>query len=145
MEAISGCLRRLEYFGGLRAKNKTKDTKKTKDAKDKDKDKDSEYEHWGLARVYGDLPAMRALAQTHRSLVSQILATPLRALLEEVEITSGEAGLPATSYIQRFENPDLNLLPPSPGAGSARHLNSVLQALSALAKDSKRNAIRRAS
>ena len=132
VEALSGCLRRLEYFGELRSRNKTRN-------------REGEYAHWGLARVYGDLPAMNALAQTHRTLVSQILATPIRVLLEEVEITSCEAGIPAASYMARLDNSNLNLLPPSPGPGSARHLSSVLQALSALAKSRTRNAIDRAS
>lgn len=129
--AISGCLRRLEYFGMLRSKGRSK--------------RSNEYEHWGLARVHGELPAMKALAQTHRSLISHILATPIRNLLEEVESTSGQAGIPPTIYIQRLGSPELNLLPPAPGAGSARHLNSVLQALSALTKSPRRYANRRAS
>jgi hypothetical protein len=130
VEALDGCLRRLEYFGGLRSKEKRKD---------------GEYEHWGLTRVYGDLPAMKALAQTHRSLVSQILATPIKLLLEDIDTSSALAGLPPVTYMEKLQNPDLNLLPPAPGPGSARHLNSVLQALSALAKSRTRSAIRRAS
>jgi len=125
VEALEGCLRRLEYFGGLRSN---------------EKNKDGEYKHWGLARVYGDLPAKKALAQTHRSLVSQILATPIKSLLEEIDTSSASTGLPPASYVEKLRNPDLNLLPPSPGPGSARHLNSVLQALSALLKARRSNA-----
>ena len=102
VEALDGCLRRLEYFGGLRSHNKNKD---------------GEYKHWGLARVYGDLPAKRALVQTHRSLVSQILATPIKSLLEEIDTSSALTGLPPASYVESLRNPDLNLLPPSPGPG----------------------------
>lgn len=133
VQAISGCLRRLEYFGRLRSKATHK------------KHKDAEYEHWGLARVYGDLPAMKALAQTHRTVVSNVLSTPIRTLLEEVETASVQTGIPASTYMNRLENPDLNLLPPAPGPGSTRHLNSVLQALSALTKSPRRYANRRAS
>jgi hypothetical protein len=125
VEALEGCLRRLEYFGGLRSN---------------DKNKDGEYKHWGLARVYGDLPAKKALVQTHRSLVSQILATPIKSLLEEIDTSSALTGLPPASYMEKLRDPDLNLLPPSPGPGSARHLNSVLQALSALLKARRSNA-----
>lgn len=141
VEALDGCLRRLEYFGGLRAR----DHKEKK--RDKDKDREGEYEHWGLARVYGDLPAMKALAQTHRSLVSQILATPIRSLLQDIDTSSALAGVAPVDYMEKMQlqNPDLNLLPPAPGPGSARHLNSVLQALSALAKSRTRSATRRAS
>jgi hypothetical protein len=130
VEALEGCLRRLEYFGGLRSN---------------DKNKDGEYKHWGLARVYGDLPAKKALVQTHRSLVSQILATPIKSLLEEIDTSSALTGLPPASYVENLRNPELNLLPPSPGPGSARHLNSVLQALSALLKARRSNATPRAS
>jgi len=49
VEALDGSLRRLEYFGGLRSK-------------EKEKKKDGEYQHWGLSRTHGDLPAMKALA-----------------------------------------------------------------------------------
>ncbi len=130
--ALDGCLRRLEYFGGLRSN----DGKKTKRG---------EYEHWGLTRVYGDLPAMKALAQTHRSLVSQILATPLRSLIQDIDTSANLAGVAPVEFMENLQNPQLNLLPPAPGPGSARHLNSVLQALLALAKSRKRNASRRAS
>ena len=134
VEALDGSLRRLEYFGGLRSR-------------EKEKKRDGEYEHWGLSRVHGDLPAMKALAQTHRSLVSQILATPIRLLLQDIDTSSALAGVAPVDYMEKLQlqNPDLNLLPPAPGAGSARHLNSVLQALSALAKSRIRSATRRAS
>ncbi|MGH9513506.1 MAG: hypothetical protein ACRD2U_15350 [Terriglobales bacterium] len=131
VEALDGCLRRLEYFGGLRSSE--------------NRQKDGEYKHWGLTRVYGDLPAMKALAQTHRSLVSQILATPIRSLLQDIDTSSALAGLPPDTYMEKLQDPALNLLPPAPGAGSSRHLNSVLQALLALAKSRKRAAIPRAS
>jgi hypothetical protein len=133
--ALDGCLSRLEYFGELRVR----------DSKERKSEKDGEYEHWGLTRVYGDLPAMKALAQTHRSLVSQILATPIRFLLEDIDTSSASAGIAPLTYMEKLQNPELNLLPPSPGPGSARHLNSVLQALSALAKSRTRSASRRAS
>jgi hypothetical protein len=130
VEALDGCLRRLEYFGELRAKVRNKD---------------GEYTHWGLARVYGDLPARQALAQTHRSLVSQVLSTPIRTLLQDIESSSALDGMLPTSYMDKLRSPDLNLLPPAPGPGSARHLNSVLQALSALLKSREQIALRRAS
>ncbi len=140
VEALDGSLRRLEYFGGLRSKDR-------ENSKDKEKKKDGEYEHWGLSRIHGDLPAMKALAQTHRSLISQILATPIRLLLQDIDTSSALAGVAPVDYMEKLQlqNPDLNLLPPAPGPGSVRHLNSVLQALSALAKSRTRNATRRAS
>lgn len=124
LRAISGGLRALEYLSRLR-------------------NQAGSYGHWGLARVYGEMSARKALAQAHRTLVSQILSTPLRTLKEDAEFSSELAGVPAATYIQRLR--ELPLLPPEPGAGSARHLNSVLHALLILAQNRKPDAIRRAS
>jgi hypothetical protein len=113
MKAVAGGLSKLEYLAGLRGR-------------------EGSYEHWGLARVYGNLAARRALAQAHRSLLSKVLATPIRKLVDEVEQSSGVAGLPPATYVDQLAASSQNLLPPGPGAGSARHLNSVLHALSSL-------------
>ena len=121
VKAVAGCLSKLEYLAGLRGR-------------------DGSYEHWGLTRVYGDLAAKRALAQAHRSLLSKVLATPMRTLVEEVEQSSAVAGLPPTTYVERLATASSNLLPAGPGAGSARHLNSVLHALSSLLKSPRRDA-----
>ena len=128
IEALVGLLNKLEYFAHLRSKDKPKD-----------------YQHWGLARVYGELPATKALAQTHRALVSEMLSTPIRVLLEDVEKSSEVSGLEPAAYVETIQSLESNLLPPAPVTGSARHLSSVLQALSALLKSRTRNAIRRAS
>jgi hypothetical protein len=114
LRAISGSLRGLEYFAGLRNSEGT-------------------YAHWGLARVHGDLPAAKALEQEHRLLVSRILSTPLQRLLGDVEQSSQTADTTPALYLERLIH-DLDLLPPEPGAGAARHLSSVLHALSALAR-----------
>jgi len=121
LKAVAGCLRRLEYLSGLR-------------------DKDGGYGHWGLGRVYGELSAKRALAQAHRAMLSRVLATPLRELVEDAGESSELAGLPPATYVERLSNTSRNLLPPEPGAGSARHLNSVLHALASLLKTRKRDA-----
>jgi hypothetical protein len=115
LKAIAGSLRRLEYLSGLRNTGGT-------------------YAHWGLARVYGDSAATRALARAHRSLVSQILSTPLRQLLEDIEKSSEVAGVPPKTYLKRLCDQSPDLLPPEPGAGAGRHLNSVLHALSSLSR-----------
>ena len=128
LEAITGCLRRLDYLSGLR-----------------DKTKQEDYAHWGLARIYGDLQSRRALTQAHRTLVSEVLSTPIPKLLEDAERSSENAGVQPDAYLERLSQRGVNLLPVAPGAGSARHLNSVLSALSGLVKNRKQNAIRRAS
>jgi len=114
LRAFTGCLNRLEYLSGLR-------------------DKAGSYDHWGLTRVHGDLPAKRALARAHRSILSNILAMPIRNLMEDARRSSEVAGLPPAAYAERLAT--ANLLPHEPGAGSARHLSSVLQELSSLLKN----------
>jgi len=121
LKAIAGSLRRLEYLAHLR-------------------DKEGGYVHWGLARVYGDSHARRALADAHRALLSGILATPIRNLEKDVRESSEEAGLPPSVYLERLSNRTAQLLPPNPGAGSTRHLSSVLHALSSLLKSRKSDA-----
>jgi hypothetical protein len=127
LQAITGCLRKLDYVSGLRHKRE-------------------DYSHWGLGRVYGDPQANKALTQAHRVLVSEVLSTPIRDLVEDVDVSSRVAGVPPATYIERLRRRGTDLLPSAPGAGSARHLNSVLYALSGLVKGRRKpDAIRRAS
>lgn len=121
LRAIAGSLRRLEYLSGLR-------------------NKEGGYAHWGLSRVYGELAARRALAQAHRATLSRILATPIKNLVEDAERSSELAGVPPTTYVERLSASSPHLLPPGPGAGSARHLSSVLHALSTLIKNRTKDA-----
>jgi hypothetical protein len=121
LRAFAGCLNKLEYLAGLR-------------------DKGGGYEHWGLARVYGDLAARKALARAHRSLLSKVLAMPIRKLAEDAKQSSEAAGVPPEAYVERLATASPSLLPQGPGAGSARHLNSVLHALSSLLKNPKGDA-----
>jgi len=115
LRAIPGWLRRLEYVARLR-------------------DKEGGYGHWGLVRVYGDRNAAKALSQAHRDVLSQILSTPLRNLVRDAEQSSEPSGVPPGAYLEQLSAGGPDLLPESPGAGSARHLNSVLHALSSLLK-----------
>ena len=115
LRAVSGLLRKLEYLATLR-------------------DSQGSYFHWGMNRVYGDSAAGKALSNTHRSVLSHILAMPIRKLMDDVERSSEAAGMSAEAYVDRLSASSERLLPPEPGAGSARHLNSVLHALSSLQK-----------
>jgi hypothetical protein len=121
LRAFVGCLNKLEYLAGLR-------------------DKEGGYEHWGLARVYGDSAAKKALARAHRALLSKVLAMPIRKLAEDAKQSSEVAGIPPDVYVERLATTSPNLLPQGPGAGSARHLSSVLHALSSLLKNPKADA-----
>ena len=115
LRAVSGLLGKLDYFVSLRQQ-------------------DGSYSHWGLSRVYGEDAAQRALADAHRNLVSLILRTPLLKLLKDVEESCAPKNLGQTQFLEDLENHEGVSLPADPHAGSRRHLNSVLRALSALVK-----------
>jgi hypothetical protein len=125
LSAIVGSLRRLEYLAHLRRGDGT-------------------YAHWGLTRIYGELRAKRALAEAHRAQLSSILATPIRTLEKDVRESSSAAGLPPGAYLEKLSSSSSQLLPPNPGAGSGRHLNSVLHALASLLRSRKSDANPRA-
>lgn len=126
LEAVAGYLRKLEYLAGLRAR-------------------EGNYAHWGFGKVYGRTTANKALGTAHREVVSEVLSTPLGTLLEDVEKSSVQAGVDAEKYLGELAQRDNALLPNDPGAGSARHLSSVLHALLGLERNRQRNATRRAS
>jgi|SRR5579863_2335716 hypothetical protein len=121
LRAFAGCLNKLEYLSGLRGK-------------------EGSYEHWGLTRVYGELAAKKALARAHRSQLSKVLAMPIRTLVEDVKQSSEATGVLPVDYVERLASASPSLLPEGPGAGSARHLSSVLHALSSLLKNPKADA-----
>jgi hypothetical protein len=126
LEAVVGCLRKLEYLAGLRAR-------------------EGDYSHWGMGKVYGRTTANKALGTAHREVVSEVLSTPLGALLEDAEKSSSVAGVAPEQYLETLARRDSRLLPTDPGAGSARHLSSVLHALLGLERNRRRNSTRRAS
>lgn len=115
LRAVSGLLGKLGYFASLRQK-------------------DGSYQHWGLARVHGETAAQTALADAHRSLVSDILRTPLRKLLQDLDESRGMKSVTQIEFLEDLRIHESEASPRDPGAGYRRHLSSVLQALSALTK-----------
>jgi hypothetical protein len=122
LRAITGLLRKLEYLAGLR------------DSENKN------YSHWGFARVYGDIPATKTFKQAHQKALSQVLSTPLEQLMGDADLSSNQAGLPAEVYLEQLAGKKQGLLTLDPGAGTERHLNSVLHALSSLEQHRKPDA-----
>jgi hypothetical protein len=116
LRAVAGLLGKLEYVVGLRRE-------------------DGSYSHWGLSRVHGEASAQQALTEAHQGLLSAILRTPLRKLLDDLKESCGPKKMEAGQFLQELEVREPQLLPPNPGAGSRRHLSSVLRALAALAKN----------
>lgn len=119
LRALADCLKRLEYLGGLRKLQ-------------------GGYWHWGFSKVHGEAAAKKAFREAHRAAVSEVLCTPLRTLLQNAESSSKSDGVDAESYLENLGKAEL--LPEDPGAGSARHLNSVLHALLGLERNRKSNA-----
>jgi hypothetical protein len=128
LRAVDGCLHKLEYIAGLRRER-------------------GDYSHWGFSKLHGEVTARRALESAHKSAISQVLSTPLRGLLQDVQESSEVAGMNTESYLEGLTEKEEQLLPKNPGAGSARHLRSVLHALLGLerSRDRERSATRRAS
>ncbi|HWX91506.1 MAG TPA: hypothetical protein VNY29_02650 [Terriglobales bacterium] len=115
LRAVSGLLGKLEYLVGLRQE-------------------DGSYTHWGLSRVHGDDATQRALGEAHRGVVSAILRTPIRKLLQEVNDSGRETKRDPVDMLIKLNDASSQVVPRQPGAGASRHLSSVLRALANLAK-----------
>jgi hypothetical protein len=114
VSSVEGMWSKLEYIAELRKE-------------------DGSYEHWGLERIFGHEPAEKAIAIAHRNLVLELLRTPLPKLMEEARLSAGQRNVPVNMYVQGLYTRCDELLPERLGGGSAKHFNSVLLALSALA------------
>ncbi len=111
--AVPGLLGRLSYVGGLHDGNATGNGR---------------YDHWGLAKVYGDDAAQCAIRTSHRALLSCVLKKPLAVLLQEVPESCSNEHLTEKEFLAA-----LSQHPPKPLSPAAlAHLRSVLSALSAL-------------
>jgi len=126
LKALAGCLKRLEYLGGLRRLR-------------------GDYWHWGFSKLHGRSAATKAFHEAHRAAVSEVLCTPLRELLTDVDISSNSSGVDPQQYLDNLRKRREELLPKDPGAGSARHLSSVLHALLGLERSRRSNATPQAS
>jgi len=113
LRAVSGLLGKLAYLAGLRQG-------------------DGSYSHWGLSRVHGEASTQRALAEAHSGVMSLILRTPLRKLLQDVQDSTSPDDTVQSDFLQKLQ--ERQTVAPGAGAGSARHLSSVLRALATLVK-----------
>jgi hypothetical protein len=121
--AVPGLLGRLSYVGRLH------------DGKEMGTGR---YEHWGLARVYGDDAAQSAIRASHRVLLSEVLKKPLAVLLKDVPPSCANEHLTESEFLAALAQSS-----PKPLSPAARaHLASVLSALSALVEN-RENAIPR--
>ena len=117
LAAVAGLLGKLAYLASLRRTQ-------------------GRYEHWGMQVVHGPDASERALRTAHSEIVSGILRTPLASLEEDLQESSQACGVAARPYVEEMREHFDDLLPGErKDTPAASHLNSVLVALSTLAKN----------
>lgn len=117
LAAIRGLLGKLAYLASLRQAG-------------------GRYQHWGMEAVHGSESAERALKTAHAEVVAGVLRTPLPRLLDDLQESSRDSGTTAQTYVENMQNRFEDLLPGDRrDIASARHLNSVLVALSKLQRN----------
>jgi hypothetical protein len=120
LAAVTGRLGKLTYLASLRRPR-------------------GGYEHWGMEAVYGLETAERALRTAHTEVVAAVLRTPLASLVTDLEESSRGSGVAAPAYLAQMRDRFEDLLPSGRNdSPAARHLNSVLVALSSLEKSRAR-------
>jgi hypothetical protein len=119
LSAVSGLLAKLAYLGSLRRR-------------------EGGYLHWGMALVHGEESSDRALKTAHTEVLSSVLRTPMASLVEDLQESSEDHQTSAGAYVDSMREQFSELLPSPQDTASARHLNSVLVALSSLEKSRKR-------
>jgi hypothetical protein len=119
LAAVSGLLAKLAYLGSLRRR-------------------EGGYLHWGMSLVHGEESSERALKAAHTEVLSTVLRTPIARLMEDLRESSEDKKTTAGAYVEGMREQFSELLPSPQDAVSARHLNSVLVALSSLEKNRKR-------
>jgi hypothetical protein len=119
LAAVSGLLAKLAYLGSLRRR-------------------EGGYLHWGMALVHGEEASNRALKAAHSEVLSTVLRTPISALVDDLQESSQDSQKTAAAYVAGMREQLSELLPSPEDSASARHLNSVLMALSSLDSSSEK-------
>jgi hypothetical protein len=116
LAAVSGLMGKLAYLASLRKSP-------------------GGYQHWGMALVHGPESSERALRTAHAEVVGKVLREPIGSLVEDLQASSQECGVSAGAYAEELRGRLDDLLPEErKDSPAASHLNSVLVALSTLAK-----------
>lgn len=118
LSAIGGLLAKLSYLASLRRR-------------------EGGYAHWGMTLVHGQEAAERALKSAHSEVLAAVLRTPVADLEEDLQNSSRDSRQSPSTYIEGMQERGRDLLPTPADSAAARHLNSVLVALSSLEKNRK--------
>jgi hypothetical protein len=119
LAAISGLFAKLSYLASLR-------------------NREGKYSHWGLSLVHGEESSQKALKAAHSEVLSAVLRTPISELQEDLRESNRENGKTEGAYVEGMREQFSELVPSGQDKAAARHLNSVLVALSSLEKNRKR-------
>jgi hypothetical protein len=118
LAAVSGLFAKLAYLASLRRR-------------------EGGYQHWGMELVHGEESSERALKAAHSEVLSTVLRMPISELEKDLRESSRASDESAGTYLEGMQEQFTKLLPSPQDAVSARHLNSVLLALSKLEKHRK--------
>lgn len=117
LAAIRGLLGKLVYLASLRHGG-------------------DRYDHWGMESVYGEESSQRALRSAHAGVVTSVLRTRLVFLVDDLKQSSEQGGVSGFTYVERMRGNFEDLMPGEPrNSPAAKHLSSVLAALSSLEKN----------
>ena len=116
LTAVPGLLGKLRYLAQLH-------------------DGHGDYSHWGLKKVYGSGTAEKAMRASHGTLVSGVLRTPLRDLLDDLKWSATGAQVTQLEFLSCLETPQANALPVQRLRASEKHFRSVLHSLFALVQN----------
>ena len=118
LKAVSGLLAKMNYLASLRRQQ-------------------GGYSHWGMALVHGEEASDRAMRAAQTEVLSAVLRTPIAELMEDLRNCSSDSRQSSAAYVEGMREQFHDLLPAPQDLASARHLNSVLIALSSLQEDRK--------
>ena len=88
---------------------------------------DGKYHHWGHSRVHGESRSQIALSKAHSELYIALLRTPIRDLVEEIEMTSD--GSDPRELVRKIADGKQQLVPENVEGGSPRHFSSIALAV----------------
>ena len=84
------------------------------------------YDHWGMARRYGLTASHAAISAAHSDLFVEVLRTPIRKLVEDVQVTDVPDQSGEGHFLDGLWDSRSRMLPTDLGGGSAKHFEVTL-------------------